>query len=346
MLNLFTDKTFLTEKYRRDVFPLLFDLYFLNSEILADHYLLVDDVLKSDFIILPIDYAKFLKFKLALKKLQKLSKIHNKPIWIYTAGDYGFTNYIRNSYTFRLGGFKSKHTQNTFILPSFINDPYLDYLKSGFSTVKKGNAPTIGFVGHAQDGLKKYISESINHLKYKFKKAFGLIIADFQSFYPSSIKRKKYLSVLQKSRLLKTNFILRNNYRDGVKNDIERHQSTKEFYNNMFKNAYTFCSRGVGNFSVRFYETLAVGRIPILLDTDCRLPLEGLIDWSEHCVILVESSNVSFEQQILNFHNSKSEESFEAIQKANRMLWETHLRRDMFFLKIHDLFINKKMNHA
>lgn len=346
MLKLFTDKTFLTEEHRRHVFPLLFDLVFLENEAIKSKYQLVDSINNCDIIVFPIDYAQFLKHKSTLSNIQKLSKTHKKSIWIYTAGDYGFTNYISNSYTFRLGGFKSKLNEATFILPSFVNDPYLNIIPQDFSVLLKEEKPTIGFVGHAQSGLKKYLAELLNHLKYKFKTSCGIIVADSQPFYPSSVKRVNYLSVLQRSKFLKTNFILRNNYRGGVQNELEKQESTKDFYQNIFNNAYTFCSRGVGNFSVRFYETLAVGRIPILLDTDCKLPLENLINWNDHCVILDEKSNLSFEEQILNFHNSKSDESFEAIQKNNRLLWETHLKLDTYFLKVHDMFINKINNNA
>jgi len=44
MLKLYTNKKFLTETYRRQVFPLLFDLVFLNNKILLEHYTIVDTV--------------------------------------------------------------------------------------------------------------------------------------------------------------------------------------------------------------------------------------------------------------------------------------------------------------
>ena len=109
----------------------------------------------------------------------------------------------------------------------------------------------------------------------------------------------------------------------------------------MFNNAYNFCIRGVGNFSVRFYETLAVGRIPILLNTDCRLPLSNAIDWKKHCVILDENIETSLEQQIIDFHNSLSETEFEALQKSNRDLWLSHLNREVYFKKVYNQIKSK-----
>lgn len=338
MLKLYTDSKFLNEIHRKSVFPLLFDLYFLKDEVLLEHYKLVDSVLECDIVIFPIDYAKFLKERVAFLALQKEAQTHNKPIWIYSGGDYGFTNYIKNSYTFRLGGFKSKLDEKTFIIPSFINDPYTTQLPQGFNVLQKEEKPTIGFVGHAQSGLTKYFKEFINHVKYQAKRKLNKRIADSQPFYPSSTKRAQYLTKLNISEHLKTNFILRDSYRAGVQTEADRQKTTQEFYENIYNNAYTFCIRGVGNFSVRLYETLAVGRIPIILNTDCKLPLSNSIDWSKHCIILDERKKMSLEAQILEFHQSKTDEEFLEIQKSNRALWKTHLVRQTYFINIYNIF--------
>ncbi|GAL82675.1 hypothetical protein JCM19274_1616 [Algibacter lectus] len=334
MLKLYTNKEFLTETYRRQVFPLLFDLVFLKNKTLLEHYTIVDTVADADIVVFPVDYALFLKQNTAFISLLQSAKQHQKPIWIYTGGDYGFTNYIANSYTFRLGGFDSKLDSATNIMPSFINDPYTVYLPREFSTLKKDKKPSIGFVGHAQSGILKYCKEYTNHLKHKIKRSLSRVLGDKQSFFPSSIKRANYLGQLASKDTLKTQFVLRSKYRAGSHTMLTQKESTQQFYDTIFNTAYTFCIRGVGNFSVRFYEALAVGRIPILLNTDCRLPLHNSIDWSKHILILDETRSESIEEQILQFHNSLSDTEFENIQKSNRELWLTTLRRDVYFVEI------------
>ena len=341
MLKLYTNEQFLTEPYRSKVFPLLFDLRFLKTNLLKDYYVLVDLVADCDVVVFPINYVLFYKFKEAFFELVDVAKKYNKPIWIYTSGDFGFTNYIKNSYTFRLGGFHSKLSENTFVMPSFINDPYGSFLPYNFSIIKREIKPTIGFVGHAQTGLKKYIKELLSYIKLSFKQRIKISFFDSQSFYPSSIKRAKYLHLLKKCKELDCDFIFRNKYKAGAVSKTEIQTTKREFYENIYKNAYTFCVRGAGNFSVRFYETLAIGRIPILLNTDCRLPMDNIIQWQKHCIILDESKNEDLEQQILNFHNSLSDTQFENIQASNRLLWETYLMRHNYFIKVHNLFIKK-----
>ena len=51
-------------------------------------------------------------------------------------------------------------------------------------------------------------------------------------------------------------------------------------------------------------------------------------------------------EKILEFHNSKTEDQFLEIQRNNRLLWESKLLRDQYFIDIHDMFINKKKSHA
>lgn len=345
MLKIYTDRQFLIETYRREVFPLLFDIHFLTPNKLSEYFTIVNIITDSDVVIFPINYISFLKYKPAFNNLIKQAKEHNKPLWVYTSGDYGFTNYISNSYTFRLGGFKSKLNKNNFIMPSFINDPYL-ILEQDFSVLKKRPQPSIGFVGHAQSGILKYCKEWINHVKGAVKRIFKNQLVDKQAFYPSSIKRANYLSLLSKDIRLNSNFILRKNYRAGIQTEIDKQKTTQEFYNNICNNTYTFCSRGVGNFSVRFYETLAMGRIPVLLNTDCKLPLEDTIDWKQHCVIIEENEVSKMVEKILEFHNSKTEDQFLELQRNNRLLWKSKLLRDQYFIAIHDMFINKKKSHA
>ncbi len=341
MIKLYTDQSFLTETYRRQVFPLLFDLVYKKNEDLLLFYKIVDKVEDADIIVFPIDYSQFIKHKEAFHSLLQLAKTNNKTIWIYTAGDYGFTNYISNSHTFRLGGFNSKLSDATFVIPSFINDPYLEQLPQGFSTLKKEKQPSIGFVGHAKSGAPKYVKEYVNHLKYSIKRALKKLLADRQTFYPSSIKRSHYLLKLSDNKDLNTQFIFRDSYRAGAITKEQQQTSTQLFYDNMFNTAYNFCIRGVGNFSVRFYETLAVGRIPILLNTDCRLPFSDSINWKKHCVMLDENSEMSLEQQIIDFHNNLNENEFESLQKSNRDLWLNHLKRESYFKEIYNQFKSK-----
>ena len=337
MLSIYTDISFVNETYRRQLFPLLFDICILKDSRLSAFYRLVNTPEEADVFVFPINYQAFTVHKKAYHNFTKIIEAHNKPTWVYTSGDFGYT-IKEDYYNFRLGGFKSKLKDKTFVLPSFVNDPY-DKLIQDFIPLQKGEQPKVGFVGHAKAGFKKYLKEFSIYVKTQIKQVLKPSKNDKQAFYPSGFKRATYLNKLIDSKLIITNFILRNQYRAGVKTEADKIKTTQEFYENMNQNPYTFCIRGVGNFSVRFYETLAMGRIPVLINTDCKLPLDNSINWNNHACIIEEKDINNMDALLTDFHSKFSNESFEVFQKNNRELWLNKLQRVSYFKQIHKQFI-------
>ena len=335
MLKLYTDISYLSPENRRFVFPLLFDLWYVPNANLLEKYQIVTAIEDCDIIVVPIDIAHYD----VSKKQQKLNQFINqalglgKKVWSYSAGDFG-QSLNGESYTFRLGGLDSKLNQKTFILPSFINDPY-DFLEKDFVPIPKSAMPKIGFVGHASGSVVKWVKEYLLFLRYNCRRLMRQIKTDYQPFYPSVLKRFKYLNVLEQHRPITTHFIFRDKYRAGIKTDKEKNETTIEFFNNMESNPYTFCMRGTGNFSVRLYETLAMGPIPVVVDTNFRLPLNNLINWKNHCVLVKEDKIV---ESLIDFHQKISVDQFEVMQRNNRKLWLNHLKRDAYFLNIYNFF--------
>jgi hypothetical protein len=159
----------------------------------------------------------------------------------------------------------------------------------------------------------------------------GLSKNEPQQLLSTSYLRASILNSLQKSSTIKTNFIFRKKYRAGVTHDKDSHQTTLEFYDNLRDSDYVVCVRGAGNFSVRFYETLAMGRIPIFIDTDCSLPLDDHIDWKKHVVWISKAEQTLIAEKVMHFHKSHSETDFIALQQNNRKLWESKLKLGSFF---------------
>jgi hypothetical protein len=336
MIKIYTDKTFITQDYRRIIFPLLFELCYVINENLLKKYVLVETAQEADVMVVPIDIAWFFKNnkeKWLNDFIDKGNRL-NKKVWVYSAGDFGIT-LNKDVYTFRLGGFHSKLDAKTFIFPSFIMDPYLG-LKKEFVPLNKSLYPTIGFVGHADGSFFKWCKEFFNFGVLNFKRITKKYFSDYQPFYPSSRKRYQFLSLLQENLEIKTNFIFRTKYRAGANNNENlRELTTKEFFENINTNAYTFCLRGAGNFSVRLYETLAMGRIPVLIDTDIRLPNENVISWKNHCVIVSENN---FMEKLIDFHKNITDKEFKEMQINNRKLWVNQLNREGYFNEIYTAF--------
>jgi len=77
-----------------------------------------------------------------------------------------------------------------------------------------------------------------------------------------------------------------------------------------------------GNFSVRLYETLLMGKIPIFVNTDCLLPLADEVDWKQHMVWVEWEERHLIVDKVLEFHKTISNEDFLELQRKNRKLWK------------------------
>ena len=336
MINYFTDKSFLIPENRKRVFPLLFQIHYLKNENIVAFYQVQNSIETANLVIVPLDIIYFFNSKTqkwlynfideALKK--------DKKVWVYTSDDLGIT-LNRPVYTFRFGGFESKMNDKTIVMPSFLEDPYIHVLNKKFEIIPKSLMPKIGFVGQANGGLITYFREFLIYLNYNFKILIKTHHSDYQPFYPIGFRRFSKLKKMENDTEIETDFIYRKKYRDGVKTSLQRQKSTVTFFENIFNNPYTFCMRGGGNFSVRFYEALIMGRIPVVLNTDIRLPFYKNMDWNIHCVLVSENN---FLDEFKNFHKQCADLNFEKMQVENRNLGLKICNSESYFILIHHIF--------
>lgn len=133
--------------------------------------------------------------------------------------------------------------------------------------------------------------------------------------------RLKYLKEIYDSSI-KTDFILRRGFwAPGMDKMVAR----REYFENISNNIFTFCYRGAGNFSYRFYETMMMGRIPVLVDTDCVFP----IDIKPYCVYCLPGDNLEHKIKKFILKNDLIE-----IQKLNRKIWEKYFSPGGFIRSI------------
>jgi len=105
--------------------------------------------------------------------------------------------------------------------------------------------------------------------------------------HPSRIADLEYL---KSNSQLSCDFVYKKGFRGGSK---------QEMIDNMRDSEFVFCPRGTGNFSIRFYETLYYGRIPVIIDTDIVLPFPVLIHWDE--IIVMGYSKEDLPGKIVDF---------------------------------------------
>jgi hypothetical protein len=108
-----------------------------------------------------------------------------------------------------------------------------------------------------------------------------------------------------------------------------------EFVQNVVESDYVLAARGDGNWSVRFYEALSLGRIPVVVDTDLVLPYDFLLPWRDLCVWVDRRDVGTIGEQVLAFHERLSDADFVELQHECRRLWEEYLSPLGFFRNFH-----------
>jgi hypothetical protein len=208
-------------------------------------------------------------------------------------------NYRNNIIIFRTSFYKSTQRMTEFALPAWS----MDY--GCFAPKQWNNIPTIGFCGQV---------------------------------YPLEI-RKMALDILEQSKNINCNFIRRNNFWGGwIHKGREKttgQQVRQEFLNNIQNSDYILCARGGGNFSYRLYETMMCGRIPVLINTDCVLPFDFLLEWKKLFIIVDQNEIGDIANIIIDYHKKMTNTDFIKKQKEMREVWESWLSPTGFFGKIH-----------
>ncbi|WP_397303676.1 exostosin family protein [Nonlabens ulvanivorans] len=337
MIKLYTDQKLLIPENRRQVHPLLFDLHYYENahKSVSKHYELVNEPEMADAFIFPVD-AFSISAKNYVNEFRDLyvkAFSYGKKLMLYTGGDYGTTSNNDQIITWRNAGFKSTNDHQTIVIPSFINDP-LQGDDLNLKIIDYQDKPQISFTGFANSSLKEFLRVSLSTFKANFNRFLKKDASDRQSIYNAAGKRFTYLKELESHPAIQTDFIYRDKYRAGAVTKEQREKSTAEFFQNLNNSPYTFCLRGAGNFSVRFYEAIACGRIPVLVDTDVVLPLENSIDWDQHICRVLPHENLP--EKLIAFHKTQNETTFVELQQSNRALYENYLVRHAYFCQLHD----------
>ena len=236
------------------------DLSFtLVSEIDKAHLCLYPYPLSSEYRLIPQKNV----FDMLKAKMLKGSKLV-----CYIAGDLGVT-YPKNENIIyiRMGGFKSRENVNTIACPFLLSD----YFSKHHGHFEIPNKPIIGFCGNANRNFREIVFGFYAYGKANIKRILHGHF-DLEPFFISAHRRydllKKLEALSTKSKAFETNFIYRDGYRAKAKTERDRKTTTQEYYDNIKQSTHILCIRGTGNFSVRYWETLMMGRIPIVVDTD------------------------------------------------------------------------------
>jgi len=215
---------------------------------------------------------------------------------------------------------RSRVRQGERALPAFAEDILARHRGGRLDPRPKRERPLVGFCGYAPGG---HGGVRLQRLLRRGEAAGGSLRLDA-------------CRLLERHASVDTSFVLRDAFWGGAvlvsgELDFDRMSRVRaQYVENLLTSDYVLCSRGGGNFSYRLYETLAAGRIPLFVDTDCVLPFEREIDWRSLCV-WVDSSELERIGDVLTaFHASLTAGEFLERQLECRRIWETYLSPEGF----------------
>lgn len=243
----------------------------------------VNDVSECDYVVMSKTYTsnRHDLNVMVCEELQQFGRLNNKPFvyFLHDDPEMDMGECVEGGVIFRTSYFRSGGRINEYCMPSF----HAEDIRMKAMDIICDDVITVGFCG------------AITH----------------------QVRLDSYNSLIRNNNI-KVNV----KFRDGIHLGYEPRRKTNnrnEFLDIMRSNVYQLCCRGGGNFSHRFYETLACGRIPVLVDTDIPLPDIGE-DWNNYIVMAANVEVLPY--KLIEWHNSHD---IVDMQVRCRRLWEERL---------------------
>lgn len=287
---------------------------------------LVSQIDQADYILIPQAVTVLTPAVRAyLDQVRSLASQSGKKIIVFIGGDLSHNIFIDDMIVLKGSQYGQLKRPNEIIVPPLVEDLSPEANQPWAGGVKfrtKSDQPVVGFCGWAAPagfaGWLKYWLKNLFTFRAVFKK--GLYF------------RRRALAVLKRSNLIKTNFIIRRSFSGNLKTvGGDPKKLRQEYIDNILNSDFILAPKGDGNFSLRFYETLSAGRIPVLIDTDCVLPLESEINYDEVMVRVPYQNLNQADKLISDWYEQLSPTDWVAKQRAARELFAAKLRYDQFF---------------
>ena len=293
----------------------------------TDYFSFVDNAEDADFLLVPYRYNVLRKsHKHLFNDFIEESKKYNKPILIDGTGDTEYPIEYKDAYTLRISGYRFEEGIHDIHMPPYADDLLERFCGGKLHVKEKQTVPTVGFAGWAELTLFQSVKWFIKELPIR-------IVGLFNSKYLAKKKgiffRKEAVQRLQSSNLVRTNFLVRKSYSAHVATaEKDPQELRQEFVDNFIHSDYALCIRGDANASTRLYEALSLGRIPVILDTECFFPLKDKIKYEEFSLVIDFRDLPRIDSIIRDFHDNISNEEFKKMQRRAREVYRQYFRID------------------
>jgi hypothetical protein len=285
----------------------------------------------ADFILVPHGLSREpdVRMRAHLDTVRALGKEHQKEIILLIGGDLSHNIFVDDMIVLKGSQYRYMKRRNEVTVPPFVED-------FGRASIvrQKGEKPVVGFCGWAGFPTK------MARARYLARNMLCDIEAVFGNAYARVHKkglwfRRKAMRALELSPDVDTRFIVRTTFSGSTKTiSLDPAVAREEYLRNMEESDFVLAPKGEGNFSVRFYEALAMGRIPVLIDTECCLAFEGDVPYDEIIVRVPWQEADRVADYIRARWGEMSDESYARLQNRIRDIYHRYIRYDAFFNRL------------
>ena len=323
--NFGSNKIFLAKQIQNvrtnDLFPQIYLPPTAVQSNLVNEIRITNDLNEADYILVPHDWVNIYKNQSYVRYLQELSK--DTPLLMLNMGDVSPKLKTKNTVELRTFLHPWENLDRKIIIP------YPAKLKP-YKIRRWTPIPTISFMGYVPGlSLGTLTSKHVQAIKHPIK---------------SSVYINRKIGLLRVRLLkskVKTQIVERSNFTAYLKNpnlltDIEAYEESLQ------NSDYVLCPRGFGNTSIRFYEVISAGRIPLLINSYSGLPaLNQNYRWQDHIVQVNLFSNWA-SQIAVDWNYLGIKNNYEKRQTDNYELFTNILEFNSYLFKLFQYYIGNK----
>ncbi|MFM2339808.1 MAG: hypothetical protein RLZZ360_444 [Candidatus Parcubacteria bacterium] len=292
----------------------------------------VEEGESAKYVMIPHNYFAIEHDAAYLAEAATYAKQIGAKLFVFAYGDSAEPIVIDNAIIIRSSAYSSQLRSNEIIMPAFVEDigeQFGVHYREKVATV-----PTIGFAGWVRfnDWKQEY--------KYQVKIWCSKLAIWFLGAPQPSLQglyyRRQAINYVNQAKRVTGRFIMRGSYSGSVKTvEADPIVIRQQFVESITEADLSLVVRGDGNFSLRFFEVLSLGRIPVFVDTDTPLPRATEIEYDSFMIRVPHDKLSQLDKIVGDFWDICSPEQFLSMQQKARQAFTTKLRADRFFT---DLF--------
>jgi len=300
----------------------------------------VQSIGEADYVLIPQRLSKMTpEWRSYFDTQKQMARREGKQIILFIGTDLGHTMHVPDTLVFKGSAYKSALQENEAVHAIYAEDLSTG---KGIRPRKKKDRPLVSFCGYA--GFPTLESKLKYHVKNAALNVGAFVTRDdnLKARKRGIFFRRNAMKFLSNHSAIDTNFIVRDRFTSGaVMQDSRRVR--EEYIASIEEADYVLTPKGDGNASMRFYEVLSLGRIPLLIDTDMSMPFEATLDYTDFSLRVSHGDLARIGDIVGEFHASLSADRFEHMQSMARKAYVEFLRFDSYFNRAFPLLREKGM---